>query len=64
MKPTNGRQSTQLQLTFEADESRIWETLETSEQHQVMEYLARLWIEYVTNQRAISLSSASSEDKS
>jgi hypothetical protein len=61
MKPPNVRQTTQLQLAFEADESRIWETLDTSDQDQVTEYLAKLWIEYVRNQRGIS--SVSSGDK-
>jgi len=52
MQPSNDRRKTQLQLTFEADESQIWETLERSQQDQVTNYLAALWIEHVTQQLA------------
>ena len=39
--------SRQLQLVFLADESRIWESLETAHQQQLTEHLARVCVQYV-----------------
>jgi hypothetical protein len=38
--------SRQLQLVFLADESRIWESLETTHQQQLAEHLARVCVQY------------------
>jgi hypothetical protein len=54
MKPFNDRQTTQFFFAFEADESKIWETLDGSEQDQVTNHLANLWIEHVAKQRETS----------
>ena len=65
MERSNGPQAKQLQLVFEADESRIWETLDRSQQDQVTEFLAKLWMEYVASQQTTpSSSSETSQDKS
>lgn len=53
----------QLWLGLDDDESKIWKTLEATQQQQVTECLVKLWLEYViANQSAISSSSAASDN--
>ena len=45
--------SRQLQLVFLADESRIWESLETAHQQQLTEHLARVCVQYAMHAGAM-----------
>jgi hypothetical protein len=45
--------SRQLQLVFLADESRIWESLETAHQQQLTEHLARVCVQYAMQARVM-----------
>jgi hypothetical protein len=47
MKPSTRQRAKQLRLTLEADESRVWETLESHHQQQVVERLISLWMQCV-----------------
>ena len=52
MKPSSPQRTTQLLLAWETSESRIWETLESAQQRQLVEHLARLWIQHVLAEQA------------
>lgn len=61
MKPSGRQPTTQARLALEADESRIWETLEATQQRQLTEHLARLWMQYViARQQAVQPNVATS----
>jgi len=64
MKPSSSQRTTQRQLTLESDESQIWGTLETAQQRQLVEHLARLWSHYVTTVQEVVPSNATSFESS
>jgi hypothetical protein len=52
MKSSGTPEGRQLRLALETDESRIWESLESDQQRQALEYLARLWWQHVVAEHA------------
>lgn len=52
MKSSGTPGGRQLRLALETDESRIWESLESDQQRQALEYLARLWWQHVLAEHA------------
>ena len=47
MKHAKTQRKRQLQLQWEVDESQIWESLEPARQRQLVEQVARLWMQFV-----------------